>query len=1756
MIDLFETIIKTHTAVMMGEYFKHNQISDTAKGMLAAGLRTPSLGTWQLFSRELYKELKQANHGFLCNDFSTAFEGLDKALNQEKTNVISFRNGYAHGATPTDEQCENDINQFEPFLNTLLSLQWLNETNIEAIDEKVHLRTGTDVLNLHPIIAYRAEETEQPLVFFNDLKNDKVGLLNYPLSKHYRDKSFFNEFNQYLPLQEWKKTGSNIFNQRIEELTETFKGRLTERATIKKFVATKQKGFLSIQGNPGIGKSALIAQVYKDLTNSEEKLPIQLVEYFIRRGTPQAEISYLINYLLKKTDELFPAGKEIRAEGQTTWELQQQLYNKWTSFGGTESPFKIIFLIDGLDEGVENDILKYLPHENFNNILFMYGSRPGGHQQLDKFWGELPVGHHQKIELGGLSKEDIRALLYEVTNKYEIDKDSAWIDYLQKRSQGNPLYLKLLCNAIEDGSIAINDVDALPKEIDDYYKAILQRYAQMPDGDHLLNCLFVFAAARDYLTPNHLSEVLGFGPATQTIVMSTLVEVLYENPMTENILDYQLFHESLREYLKKDRATEVAKAELRIIEFCGRWKNLEWNFEQLYILRHYAAHLSTQQNKAHHQTLIALTKDAEFIDTQKKVLRSFEATHQLYQYGIETATKNNWNEAAIDCGLGIVDLKYEEQNDVTAILEMVKHNEIELALQRITALGGPSAKDKKRQFIVIMLCIMELTLLESKTQNWRKNAIEKLLGLMEEQIPVDHSILDWGRFLPGYLMFMIAVELKAMDFGFIEIYKRSKKWQKDWIKNKGPYSDNQLDILIQTAESIIDDNEKKSALKEIAILLANQGEIEKSIQAAEGINDDREKLSTFNGIAVILANQGKLAKSSVKLVKSLQKDDGVNNDYYKLAITEIVLLLAKQNEIEKSIQIAEGINDDYHKSFALKEIAVVLANQGNLLESNNLMQNSIQKAEIIKTDWHKSEVFAEIAFALTNQGKFEESNKLIDKSILIAEGINDLILKSFVIEKIAVALANQGEIDKSIQIVEVINDDNEKSWALSAIAVLLAKKGEIERSIQTVECIKYDSAKSSALKQIAVLLANQGKIEKSIQTADGINEEYYKNNALEEIALLLANLGEMEKSLRTAEIINTDLRKTFVLTEIAVALANQGKLEVSSKVLEKSIRTAEGINGDYDKSAAFKKIAVVLANQGEIEKSIQTAELINYVLIKSATFAEIAIVLELQSKFDESKKVLEKLIQTADFEEISSVLACLGKLKECSTFLEKSIQPGEEKNYIEKSLVLKEIAVLLARQGELEKSIQTVDEINDDFKKNSALKTIAALLANQAEIKKSIQMAEAIKDDSEKKSALKEIAIVIANQGEIENSIMITEGIDNNYYKSLALKEIAVVLAKQGKLTDSSKLLEKSIHTAEAISHNSEKKSALKEIAIVLANQGKIAISTKITEGIDDNYYYSLALKEIAVVLANQGKLSESSILLEKSIQTIEGINDDDEKNWAYIEISVVLANQGEIEKSIQTVERINDEYEKSSAYTEISIVLFNQGKFQKSMNFLEKSIQIVDQKADGKGLRNYYSKIYSFKKIAVLLANKGELLKSVEVIQKINSGKVRMEACLEIGKEFYIKYQLQNLHQTLLQLPNDEAVTFFKKGIAQSITATNAKEETILQILPLVKADKESTEHLLQMHALYCAFFEKKPKEKIQKFNRSLNIQWALDIISTFPKEENVERVSTNLEEWIAEVEDEDDREDVLSWAEKVKAGSMTEEKFEERLKKIMGIK
>jgi hypothetical protein len=72
-------------------------LSEAAKGLLSQGLRTPSLGIWVLFGRDLYKELGGAEFTWTPEGFAKAFEVLVKALNQSKTDALALRNILAYG---------------------------------------------------------------------------------------------------------------------------------------------------------------------------------------------------------------------------------------------------------------------------------------------------------------------------------------------------------------------------------------------------------------------------------------------------------------------------------------------------------------------------------------------------------------------------------------------------------------------------------------------------------------------------------------------------------------------------------------------------------------------------------------------------------------------------------------------------------------------------------------------------------------------------------------------------------------------------------------------------------------------------------------------------------------------------------------------------------------------------------------------------------------------------------------------------------------------------------------------------------------------------------------------------------------------------------------------------------------------------------------------------------------------------------------------------------------------------------------------------------------------------------------------------------------------------------------------------------------------------------------------------------------------------------------------------------------------------
>ena len=211
-------------------------------------------------------------------------------------------------------------------------------------------------------------------------------------------------------------------------------------------------------------------------------------------------------------------------------------------------------------------LLTSLPREAPERVHLVYSSRP--HPQIrNGVYLQLDREARNELTIEGLKEADTRALLYEHVDKYALE--TSYVKRVTSRSAGNPLYLKLLCQGLEQGDYQLNDSAGLPQGMEELYEKVLVRLGAVEGAEDLL-CLM--AAARDYLSPAIISQMLGSDRgAVERGPLAACMEVLLENELTENFDDYQLFHESLREYLKRNRPTEIASWHEALADWSYAW---------------------------------------------------------------------------------------------------------------------------------------------------------------------------------------------------------------------------------------------------------------------------------------------------------------------------------------------------------------------------------------------------------------------------------------------------------------------------------------------------------------------------------------------------------------------------------------------------------------------------------------------------------------------------------------------------------------------------------------------------------------------------------------------------------------------------------------------------------------------------------------------------------------------------------------------------------------------------------------------------------------------------------------------------------------------------------------------------------------------------------------------------------------------------------------------------------------------------------
>ena len=532
----------------------------------------------------------------------------------------------------------------------------------------------------------------------------------------------------------------------------------------------------------------------------------------------------------------------------------------------------------------------------------------------------------------------------------------------------DPTYLRTIHDCLLSGIIHKDNASALPMGLVGMYEEALPPASNVNERKKFLEFFSVWALLRKEVSVAFLIPLLEGWSEETIIYYINKYSKWFNSPQSGK---YVLYHERLRAFILQKISKQQFNAYNETIikvahDALSRRSGDEWeNYALEYLSNHM---LIPAIEKGDGTVLKLLAYNTTHWNRQVEISKGFEWSKRMLNDMMLWASIHD-EEEVIECALNQVDLHHMEQNDSPRIVELVKQNDIETALQSIEVFGGNDKEGLQRKFILYMLCLMELTLLDSKDKPYRKTAIEKILKHLDEQLPVNDSILNWENFFPSYAVYLMACKWAEMGLDYLIVYQRSDRLKMDWIKEKGLNTDLQFEILLESARGISDDFWKSRALKDISAEMAKQGKSEESSSAmqealefARGISNDVKKSNALKDISAELAKQG-------KIVEALECARGIGSNLLKSeALKDISTELAKQGKIEEALECARGISDEYWKSSSLKLISTELAKQGKIEEA-------LECARGISDDEAKSRALNVISTELAKQGNWSKAEQ-------------------------------------------------------------------------------------------------------------------------------------------------------------------------------------------------------------------------------------------------------------------------------------------------------------------------------------------------------------------------------------------------------------------------------------------------------------------------------------------------------------------------------------------------------------------------------------------------------------------------------------------------------------------------------------------------------------------------------------------------------------------------------------------------------------
>jgi hypothetical protein len=1284
----------------------------------------------------------------------------------------------------------------------------------------------------------------------------------------------------------------------------------------------------------------------------------------------------------------------------------------------------------------------------------------------------------------------------------------------------DPTYLRTIVDGLSSGALQKDNPAALPQGLVGVYEEAMPPECNVNDRQQFLAFFGMWAMLKKEASAELVADLLDSFNEAQVLDYISRYSKWFNAPSSGR---YVLYHDRLRTFvLQKLSEGDVLRINQRIINLSYKaLENKQGDEWEHYALEHLSAHilLNAMLSKETGTELKKLAYDVQLWNRQIKLSKGFEWSKKMLNDMMLWALKYDGDEV-IECALSKVDLHYLEQNDAANIVALVAQNDMEAALKRIETFGGNDIEGLQRKFTLYMLCLMELTLLEGRKSPHRAKGIKQLLVHLDEQLPIDHSVLDWNDFFPSYLMFQMACEWAALGLNFMIPYLRADHWELDWISDKGPYSSLQLQVLME---------------------------------CARGISDDWEKSAAFYIIYSEIDKMGKGAKSLTVLYELLTCVRGINDDYKKSrGLKKIAEELIKQSQeveaeyvIREALNIVRDISKQSEKSIALMGIAVNLYKLQQREAGSSILKEARDVASFITEISDKANTLLNISEEMHKLGLLEEAAEVIKETIDITHELSyhHYIETQYVYADIAIELCKQGKVDEALKLARGLKRAENKCFALCEIATQMYKKDSrgafvliMDEALLVATEIWNSTGDLSCLEKVAENFCRQNCTPKAVALTEGLGSLILTSQGasfLSTVALELAKQGELAEATKLAlEIVDYSrgaFRKSVALMEIVGHLAQNEDFVTSMQLASK-------ITDKDEYRTALKKIANSLAKSGDLNA---VSEFIQLSLSNSPG-------LNLEEKIGAAREIVFDLTKRSQLKNGLSLLKVIDD--EVATELVHLLH--ENGLFWESRLIAKEIREVGNRRYCLGIIVDklSVKQLESIFHELDDEVIIVKLLAKQGEFQQALDIARVMNNVADQDSAFASIALEFRNQEQLNDSLEICKSMVDSWSRTTTMLRIAEELAKKGALKDASDWLKETLSAAWEIKNQGDKIDALIVIAeemcrqglvegalkiikklntvsdgslplctipIELSKQGQLEESLAIARDISNERQKCNTLRKVAIELSKQGKVEESASVMQESLAIARGISDVWQKNRELMEISIELLKQGQVEESLTIARGISDELQKSSALWEVAIELSKQGQVEEPLGItreisdarmkssaleeiskelskqglVEKSLAIAQEMSDES------KRDRAMKGISLELSKLSHWDMAVEVGRKISNAAGQQKCWEAIGEAMFNLHGGQNALEKLTLLPSEEIRRFYLKGWVGALAVAEASSYCSPLAVGHLKDDMGSLVELLQKYALGQVAFGNPSPEWVERLNYSLNIQWLMDL-------------------------------------------------------------